>query len=234
MGMPTSIEIVGNSLESIQKSYYRLEKINQKYSPYIPSSDLSKLWSNEKPMSSQSKEFINIHKECLMYEKITNGYFSAFFENRYNPTGYIKGWAIHEIEKIIKKDGHTNYCINFSGDMKFSSTGEKVWRVAIQSPFVKNKNIALLAMRNGAIATSGNYERGNHIINPKKPKLKSDLASVTVLGIDIIAVDVMATAIFAMGLKEAQRYLKLNSNYEALLIDENGNIYKTSDCFVLI
>ena len=234
MGMPITIEVFGSPKKTIEKSYKRLEQINQLYSPYISTSQLSKFWSQSQNLSDMSKEFRSIYDECIKYEKLTDGYFSAFFEKRYNPTGYVKGWAIEQVSKKIKKDGFDDYCINLSGDMKFSSSGEKIWRVAIQNPFDKNKSIAVLALKNGAIATSGNYERGEHILNPKKPNVISDIAGVTIVGEDIIKADVLATAIYAMGLSKAKKFLDKEQDYQALIIDKKENIYQTSDYFVLV
>ena len=232
--MPITIEIIGYSKKTIEKSYKKLEHINQLYSPYISTSELSKFWSQDQVISEMSKEFRLIYDECIKYEKLTDGYFSPFFEKRYNPTGFVKGWAIDQVSQIIEKDGYYDYCINLSGDMKFSSSGDKIWRVSIQNPFDKNKSIAVLALKNGAIATSGNYERGEHIKNPKDPDAISDIAGVTIVGEDIIKSDVLATAIYAMGLSKAKKFLDKEQDYQALIIDKKVNIYQTSDCFVLV
>ena len=232
--MPVSLEITEANKNTIENYFNLLTQIDNKYSPYKTNSDLSKLWSGEIKLKSQSTEFLKIHADCLKYESLTDGYFSPFFEKRYNPTGYVKGWAIDQVSQIIEKDGYYDYCINLSGDMKFSSSGEKIWRIAIQNPFDKNKSVAVLALKNGAIATSGNYERGEHIKNPKDPDAISDIAGVTIVGEDIIKSDVLATAIYAMGLSKAKKFLDKEQDYQALIIDKKVNIYQTSDCFVLV
>lgn len=56
-------------------------------------------------------------------------------------------------------------------------------------------------MSNQAVATSGNYERGGHIYNPKNKKEASEIASITVIADNIFDADRFATAAFAMGKK---------------------------------
>lgn len=234
MGMPIEIEALNSSEKNIDKAFERLEEINSVYSPYISTSDLSRLWSGEIDLKHQSDEFKNIYKECIRYEKITKGYFSAFFEKRYNPTGYVKGWAASEAGKKLEQQAIYDYCVNLSGDMKLSSSGTKIWKISIKDPFKDKSQIAILAIKNGSIATSGNYERGNHIINPKNPELPSDLVSVSVVGEDIITADVLATALFVMGSKKAKMFINKFSGYEALFIKKDGRIEATSNLFVLI
>ena len=74
-----------------------------------------------------------------------------------------------------------------------------------------------LSIFNGAVATSGNYERGQHIINPKTGQPANELLSVTVAGPDIITADVLATAIFAAN-KKARSFTKNYPDYKILIV----------------
>jgi thiamine biosynthesis lipoprotein len=57
----------------------------------------------------------------------------------------------------------------------------------------------VLAVRNGAVATSGAYERGEHIRDPFTGRAPIDLRSITIVGPSLTFADAYATAAFAMG-----------------------------------
>jgi thiamine biosynthesis lipoprotein len=54
-------------------------------------------------------------------------------------------------------------------------------------------------MRDGAVATSGTYERGTHIVDGRTGRPVRDLVSLTVIAPDLTTADATSTAAFAMG-----------------------------------
>jgi thiamine biosynthesis lipoprotein len=78
-----------------------------------------------------------------------------------------------------------------------------------------------LKLKNCAVATSGIYERGNHILNPKTKKAASNIVSLTVICSNILDADRFATAAFCMG-KNAINFIEKNSMLEGYMIDNNG------------
>ena len=56
-----------------------------------------------------------------------------------------------------------------------------------------------MGLHEGAVATSGTYERGFHVIDPKRRRPVTDLAAVTVIGPELTLTDAYATAALAMG-----------------------------------
>jgi thiamine biosynthesis lipoprotein len=149
---------------------------------------------------------------------MTNGYFSAWYSSKFDPSGYVKGWGIAEAGRVIEKFGYKTYCIGAGGDILASSDSDKTWNIGIQDPKDSSKIINKLSISNGAAATSGNYQRGNHIINPKTARPAEGFSSVTVTGPDIITADILATAIFAMG-KDGETLLKNHEDYQATVIE---------------
>ena len=57
----------------------------------------------------------------------------------------------------------------------------------------------MLAISDRAVATSGDYERGAHIADPRLGRAAVGAASVTVVGPGLAFTDAYATAVFAMG-----------------------------------
>jgi thiamine biosynthesis lipoprotein len=229
MGMPISIDIPKYDEEKIfNAAFDRLRQLDERFSPYKENSELVKYQRGELNEKNLSAEFKKIMQDCKKANRMTDGYFSAYFAGKFDPTGYVKGWAINEAGKIIEKAGFKTYCIGAGGDVMARSDGEKAWSIGIQDPFNKDKILNKLSINNGAVATSGNYERGKHIINPKTGEIADDVLSVSVAGPDIIKADVLATAIFAEGLPGLVIAEKTES-YEALLVDKNGDWYVTSN-----
>ncbi len=217
MGMPISIDIPEADNQTFAWPFGRLRQIDSKFSTYKPDSEVSKYRQNKIEEQGLSKELKKIVWACRRAEKLTGGYFSAWADGSFDPSGYVKGWAIAEAGKIIEKQGFKTYCIGAGGDILARSDSNKVWDVGIQDPLNNTKILNKLSISNGAVATSGNYQRGNHIYNPKTKQPAVKLLSVTVIGPDIIWADVLATAVFAMG-EKSYEFIKNQSNYQAIII----------------
>ena len=231
MGIPVSIDIP-EAVESsiIEDAFERLRQIDAKFSTYKPASELSKYQRGELHASGLSKEMREVQGACDKYKSLTDGYFSATFSGPFDPTGYVKGWAIHEAGKLLRAAGVSSYLINAAGDIEATSDGVKTWNIALQNPFSQQKTLGIISLTNGAVATSGTYERGQHIINPLQQQPATSLVSATVYGADIITADVFATACIAMGAERALDFMSTQEGYEALLIDPAGKLQQTQGC----
>ena len=119
---------------------------------------------------------------------------------------------------MLQEMGYETFCLSIGGDILARSDGAKQWRIGIQDPRNPQKILNKLSIYSGAVATSGSYERGRHIINPKTGLPATELLSVTVTGPDIIKADVLATAVFAMGRQKGERFMKQQEGYQALIV----------------
>ena len=223
MGLPISIDIPDGDNQVFAWVFARLRQIDNKLSTYKPGSEVSKYVRGEVSEADLSPELKNIVRACRAAEKKTDGYFSAWASGTFDPSGYVKGWAIAQAGEIIQKGGYKTYCIGAGGDILARSDGSKEWTIGVQDPTDKTKILNKLSISNGAVATSGNYERGAHIINPKTKKPATKLLSVTVTGPDIIWADVLATAIFAMGKVKGSEFIKSQPAYQALIIGRGSS-----------
>jgi len=241
--MPITIDIPDGDDKVFNWAFARLRQIDNKFSTYKPDSEVSKYIKDEINEADLSKELKNIIRACRAAQKKTDGYFSAWAGGAFDPSGYVKGWAISEAGEIIEKQGYKTYCIGAGGDILAASDSDKVWNIGIQDPIDPKKLLNLnalaphqnlsgavgnriaepqvfgagLSISNGAVATSGNYERGKHIINPKTKQPADELLSVTISGPDIIWADVLATAVFAMG-RQGREFIKTQPDYQLLMV----------------
>lgn len=223
MGLPITVDIPNCQDNSVfEVVFTRFHEINNRYSTYKKDSEVSRFQTGELDSKSLSGELKKIISECRKAQKWTDDYFSAWAAGIFDPSGYVKGWAIDQAGKIIETQGYKTYCISAGGDILASSDSDKVWQIGIQDPHYKNKILNRLSISNGAVCTSGNYERGAHIINPKTKQPAAELLSVTIIGTDIIKADILATACFAMGQKAA-KFMKSQKDYQALIIGKETN-----------
>lgn len=131
--------------------------------------------------------------------------------------------------KLIEKLGFAYYYVDAGGDIQVSKTKADgtPWKVGIRNPFQTDQIVKTLSVSDCGVATSGTYERGSHIYNPKDGKPMIDILSLTVIGPNVYEADRFATAAFAMG-KEGIHFLERLPGFEGYLIDRAGVATMTS------
>lgn len=150
-----------------------------------------------------------------------------------------KGYAADKAKSLLIKKGVASGIINASGDMTTwgKQTNGEDWKVAITNPLNKNKAFALLPITNGAVVTSGNYEkyvkfngkRYTHIIDPRTGYPSSGIISVTVFAPKAELADALSTSVFVMGKDVGLNRINQLPNIECIIIDEDGNIFTSSN-----
>lgn len=228
MGMPVSLDIPKCDDEGVFAAVFkRLEEIDARYSLYKPGSEASRYRDGQLSEKRLSRELKAIIKACKQAEEATQGFFSAWASGQFDPSGYVKAWAIDQVSHLIERGGYKTFCISAGGDIKATSQSSKIWRIGLQDPRHTHKIIARLAVKNLAVATSGIYERGLHIINPVTRQPADKLLSLTVVGPEIIATDILATAAFVQGDFGVNFIGGQARGYEALAVDRRGRISLT-------
>jgi thiamine biosynthesis lipoprotein len=97
------------------------------------------------------------------------------------------------------------------------------WRVGIQHPLERDKVAAVLAGEDLAIATSGEYERGAHVLDPHTGRPPVGLLSATIVGPDLALADAYATATFAMG-AHGPEWAAALPGYETLCVTSDHTV----------
>jgi len=148
-----------------------------------------------------------------------------------------KGYAADKAKSLLIKKGVSSGIINASGDMNTwgKQPDGSEWKVAITNPLNKDKVFALLPITNGAVVTSGNYEkyvkfngkRYTHIIDPRTGYPSSGIISVTVFAPKAELADALATSVFVMGKEAGIDRINQLPKIECIIIDDKGNISKS-------
>ena len=208
MNMPFTIAFVRDSfdemlVDSLNKIVNEIDKylqnVEEKFSPFLSESLVSRHTDLGEELQDDffDLEYQEVYSRSIIAKKETQGLFNPFFDGKYNPTGFVKGWAIENafmkyIKPLIENSIIEAGAINGAGDMQVGtkSNSNFSWKIGIENPEVKEKIIAKYSIKNGAVATSGLSKKGKHI------KSDNDInhVQVTVVGRYLSDVDVLATA----------------------------------------
>jgi thiamine biosynthesis lipoprotein len=208
MGTTVSIDIRPPHVDPVvlDEVVDQLRDVDARFSTYRADSEISRLARGEIDLESCSLDVRHVMAACDHLATVTGGAFDARHhrdDGRLDPSGFVKGWAVEEAAWIIDAAGGRNYQINAGGDIVARGEAEpgRPWRVGIRHPDHADKVAAVLAVSDRAIATSGSYERGAHITDPRAGgRSARGLRSVTLVGPGLAFTDAYATAVFVMGL----------------------------------
>lgn len=145
-----------------------------------------------------------------------------------------KGYAADMAKDVLLSKGVSGGIINASGDMNTwgKQPDGREWMVAITNPLNKDRAFALLPLREGAVVTSGDYEkfvqfngvRYSHIINPKTGYPATGIISVSVFAPKAELADALATSVFVLGKEVGLDRIDQLPQVECIIIEANGNI----------
>lgn len=224
MGMPITVTINSTRDSNIFKDvfdYFR--HIDQVFSPYKTDSELSKLNNKEILQDDCSLEMKEILKLCLDTKNMTYNYFDIDKRGVLDPSGLVKGYAVDEAAKKIKKRGLNNFFIEAGGDIEargFNEDGQP-WHIGIRNPFRIDEIVKVVVLSNLGIATSGTYIRGEHIYDPlKNYQAPRGIASLSVIGPNVFEADRFATAAFAMGAEKGISFIEVIPGFEAYMVND--------------
>jgi thiamine biosynthesis lipoprotein len=206
-----------------------LHRVDALFSTYKDGSEITRLRRGELPVEDADPLVAQVLGLCDRLETATDGYFTALWNGEPDPTGLVKGWAIERASRVLREHGSHHHSINGGGDIQLAGEAApgQPWRVGISDPLDRTRILTVVTGRDFAVATSGNAERGTHIINPKTGTPAGDLAGVTVVGRDLTHVDAYATAAFAMG-SRALAWLEALAGHEAIVVGADGTSRTTS------
>lgn len=205
-----------------------LHHVDAVFSTYRPDSAISRMNRGEVRLGDADPLVAEVLDRCAEVQAETGGWFSARVGGRLDPTGLVKGWAIERASDLLRRAGSTRHVVNGGGDLQ--AAGEQrpgePWAIGIADPRAPGAVLAVVPVRDGAVATSGIAERGRHITNPFTGASATGLSSVTVVGPSLTRADAYATAAFAMG-TDAVRWLASRPGYAGLVVTTDGRASAT-------
>ncbi len=182
--------------------------VDARFSPFRSGSEVSRLARGEITPEECAPDVRFVLTRCEALRLDSQGFFdirAAGLRGGLDPSGYVKGWAVEEAAFILEAAGARNYAINAGGDVIVRGEPEpgRPWVVGIRHPLERDQVVARLAFppssNRSAVATSGEYERGRHIVDPHTGRAPDGWLSLTVTGPSLGFADAYATTAFAMG-----------------------------------
>jgi len=205
-----------------------LHWVDATFSVYRANSQISRIARGDLDSDDANAEVRLVLGTCETLRSGTGSWFDhrpASGSRRLDPSGYVKGWSIDEAAMILRIAGVADFCISAGGDVRTAGEPEpgRRWRVGIRHPVDPSQSLVTISITDGAVATSGRYERGEHIWPPSRPG--TSLLSATIIGPNLGTADALATAILAAdgGVNLAKRY----PEYRCLTIDRDLRVVRS-------
>lgn len=205
--------------------------VDEVFSTYKEDSIVTQLRKNHIGIESCSEEVLDVWERCAVARYLTDGAFDPWaVEGGFDPSGLVKGWAADKCAQILQRNGAQYIQVNAAGDLSlrggFAGDGAvKPWSIGVVNPENRKEHVQVFDITDGAIASSGSYERGAHIVDPHTGLIAIGAKSATVVGPDGGLADALATALMVEGRDGAIWFSQPElSLYSAWVIDRHGEI----------
>jgi thiamine biosynthesis lipoprotein len=236
MGLPVSLALRGrHSDDELAEAAWtaavaQLRDVDRDFSTYREDSWISRLGRGEVDIEDCPPE---VSEVLALGEQARSESDGAFDVRRtatdgttvLDPNAIVKGWAIQRAAQLFTVLDATDVCLSAGGDMvcRSAAPGSPGWRIGIEDPADPSRVIAVVPIRDGAVATSGATHRGAHISHGRTGVVPTAVASVTVVAPDLTWADIDATAAYAQD-TNALSWLRGRPGRTGLVVSTNGSI----------
>lgn len=192
----------------------------------ITSGSLRKLWNKDRVCTPSDSEIAEALK-AIGWHLVERDKSSIRLPQRgmqIDFGGVVKEYAVDRLCTQLQASGIEAGLVNLAGDVRaFGST----WQIGIRDPHGARDTIhSKVEVSNGAIATSGDYERFiriedvnySHLVNPKTGWPIKSFASVSVCAPTCSLAGILSTSAMLMGPESGLSLLK-QSGFEFLIIE---------------
>ena len=202
------------------------------FSTWQPDSPLSRLRRGEISLEEAPPEITEVLAACRRAAVVSSGWFDPWrMPGGVDPTGLVKGWSAERAARALRAAGVAAAMVNAGGDIVVFGRPEadRPWRVGVRHPR-DARRFTCVAELDGAfpaLATSGTYERGHHVLDPFTGRPADGLVSATVTGPDLAMADALATGALAAG-PPGLELVEAEAGYEAWLVTADGGTRATT------
>ena len=236
MGTVVAIDIYGkpslsasHACSLIERASTTFREADDVFSTWKADSPMSRLRRGEIVVSMAPPQVAEVLELCATAHELSNGWFDPWaLPGGVDPTGYVKGWAAQRALADLEDPAVTGAIVNAAGDI--ASIGglsqSQRFRFGIVKPFATRE---VLCVVNGAaaLATSGTYERGLHLIDPHTRSAEARVASASVTGPDLGLADALATAVAVAG-EVGLTMIDDIDGYDAMIVTAEGTMLWTA------
>lgn len=240
LGTAVSIDIVDSEDPSlIDELVAWFQRVDEVFSPYRPDSTVCRIGRGDTAdavtaAGDLTLAVIEVLADCEQLRSLTAGVFdpwavAAPAGGDFDPSGYVKGWSVERAAALLEERGVHRFSINAGGDIAVHGLdlGDQPWRIGIRHPHLAQSLAGVVALVGpAAIATSGSYERGAHVLDPRNGETAALVASATVIGPSLALADAFATTLYVMGL-DGLAWLSQQEGYTGCIITHDLTMLST-------
>jgi FAD:protein FMN transferase len=200
-----------------------LHDADKVFSTWKGASPLSQLRRGQISLGEAPAQVTEVLEACRVARDLSGGFFNPWaMPGGVDPTGYVKGWAAERALAELRGAGLDGAMVNAAGDIASfgGPSSHQVFRIGVVRPDAPMV-LACVVELDGAIATSGTYERGAHLIDPRTGEARTAVASASVTGPDLALADALATAL-CVGGDDVRGIIEGLEGYEAFTIGHEG------------
>ena len=225
MGLPISLALRGRHAgdargrDAWAAALAVLREADRVFSTYSADSVISRLGRGELDIAACPPEVAEVLALGAAAEHDSGGAFAVHRSGALDPSGVVKGWAAERAAAHLAGLPDTDFCLSAGGDITCRTLDPDAapWRIGIEDPRDPRGLVAVVPLHTGAVATSGTARRGAHIVDARTGRPPDGVASVTVVGDSLTAVDIDATAAFALG-PDGERWLAGRGHRSVLVV----------------
>ncbi len=154
--------------------------------------------------------------------------------------GIAKGYIVDKAVQLLQDSGAKHILVDAGGDVRVygGRPGESRFaparpaRIGVQDPRAAGGLVAIVSTMDGAVLTSGDYERFffangvrySHIMDPRSGYPSQGVSSVTVVAHSAALADGIATAAMVLGAEEGLAFINSWAGVEGMLITEDEDV----------
>ena len=203
MGTTVSIDVRDAAVPgaALETAVQTLRDLDARFSTYREDSEIRQIERGELAVADAHPDVREVLDACAVLRAETGGAFDAWRGAGLDPSGYVKGWAAERAADVLRAAGARSFALNLGGDVVCAGEGSPgaPWRIGVRHPTDAGRMALVLGVRRGAVATSGSYERGDHVVDARTGVPANAWGSITVVAPDLATADAVATAALAMG-----------------------------------
>lgn len=147
--------------------------------------------------------------------------------------GFAKGWTVDAAARLMCDVA--SWVINAGGDLRAAGPGPDGcgWLVGVEDPWTPGNDIAILRVRDQAVATSSLWRRrwltsqgwSHHLIDPRTGRpADTGLAAVTVVAPTAAQAEVLAKTVLLLGPRDGLSYIESLPDCAAVLVTDSGDV----------
>jgi len=147
--------------------------------------------------------------------------------------GFAKGWTVDAAARFMR--GVPSWVINAGGDLRAAGPGPagEGWLVGIEDPWRPGYDLAVIRVRDRAVATSSVWRRrwrtadgwAHHIIDPRTGRpAETGLASVTVVAPSAAQAEVLTKTVLLLGPRQGLERLESEPFCAGVLVTDRGDL----------